>query len=420
MGFFEYVERSWLISFPPQGPPKTCDALKFGVLGVGDIVAMSLIAPANLHPEVIVEGIASRDREKAEEFAKKHGIPKVFGCYLDLVFDPSIDVVYIPLPNNVHIEWALKALSAGKHVLLEKPPASNTTEAELLFQSPLLQSPSPPVLLGAYHYRFQPCYIAFLALLDKPNIIHAKVTLTVLQNPFVKKDLRFVYRLAGGALMDMPYSMVLLRDIFGAEPEECTRCEVATMARPNDPLCDRSYDSFWRFPNGGVGEAKADLVGSTGLALRVTVMDERHWLDEAPNDSEGGKSPSATALVTHRAVVIPDETLPEGQEKLIEVKDEFVVRNKTDGMVVRKWTEKRTKEAYTLQAAGIDRVSAPYWTPYKYQLDEFVNHVRGREGTGVGFSSADGINQMRMTDMAYEKAGLPRRPTSNFRLEEEV
>lgn len=233
------------------------------------------------------------------------------------MFDPSIDVVYIPLSNNLHFEWASRALLAGKHVLVEKPPVSNATEAELLFRSPLLQGPSPPILLGAYSYRFQPSYIAFLALLDKPNIIRAKVTLTVIQNPFVKKDLRFIYRLAGGALMDMPYAIVLLRDIFGAEPEECMRCEVATMRRPNDPLCDHRYDSSWRFPNGGLGEAKAELVGSTGWALRATIMDEHHWLDEAPDDLEGRGSPCALTIVTHRPVLVPDEALPEGQEKIL-------------------------------------------------------------------------------------------------------
>lgn len=89
-------------------------------------------------------------------------------------------------------------------------------------------------------------------------------------------------------------------------------------------------------------------------------------------------------------------------------------------MVVRTWMEHGIKKAYTLREAGIDRDSGPYWTPYKYQLDEFVNHVRGREGTGVWFNSEDGINQMKMTDMAYDKAGLPHRPTSNFRLDDQV
>lgn len=303
-----------------------------------------------------------------------------------------------------------------------------------MFQSPLLQGPSAPVLLAGFHYRFQPCYIAFLALLDRSNIAHAKVNLTVWQNVIFKKDTRFVYDLAGGALLDMPYALVLLRDIFDDEPVECTRCKVDKMASLLDALSERNYDTAWRFPNGGVGEAKADLVGSTGVALRVAFMKQSEWLGEAPNDSESSRTSLAVAEVTHRPVVVPDPRLPEGQEKVltrivkldgnvwgclshrIEVVDKYVVRNMANGQILKKWTDKETKTAYTLQEAGIDLVSSSDWTSYKYQLDQFVNQVRQRQGTGVWISHQDSMRHVRMTDMAYHRAELPVRPTSSFRL----
>ena len=68
-----------------------------------------------------IAAIASRDKEAAEAEAKKLNIPVAFGSYNDLLADPSIDAIYIPLPNHMHVEWAIRCLQAGKHVLCEKP-----------------------------------------------------------------------------------------------------------------------------------------------------------------------------------------------------------------------------------------------------------------------------------------------------------
>jgi len=93
-----------------------------------------------------------------------------------VVNDPSIDAVYIPLPNGLHYEWALKALAKGKHVLLEKPSVNTAAEAELLFRHPLLSKPGAPVLLEAFHYRFQPTWQYFLTLIDRPNLERVEAT----------------------------------------------------------------------------------------------------------------------------------------------------------------------------------------------------------------------------------------------------
>jgi predicted dehydrogenase len=319
-------------------------------------------------------------------------------------------------------------------VLLEKPSVSNATEAELLFRSPLLRAPNAPVLLEAFHYRFEPYWTAFLALLDKPNVTRAKVTMNVPQSFTDKKDLQFRYEVSGGALMDLTYSISLLRDIFGAKPLQCTSCKVKRMLPPSDELCDYGYDATWLFPNGGVGRAAEVLKGTMGWTLRTSLFEEEAWASEAPDDPERG-APMGHASVMHREMVLPDESLPEEQEKVmtrevrmrnyiwgciwhrIDVDDWYIVRNKADGTVVKRWVERGTKKAYTLREAGIDRDSEPYWMSYKYQLDEFVNRVRGRDGTGVWVSGEDSINQMKMIDMAYEKAGLPVRPTTTFRLD---
>ncbi|KAK3692089.1 hypothetical protein B0T22DRAFT_3943 [Podospora appendiculata] len=370
---------------------------------------MAFLTPAKHHPEVIVQAVAARDKKKATDFAKKHGIPQAYGSYDELLDDPSIDAVYIPLPNGLHFEWAVKALAKGKHVLVEKPAVSNATEAELLFRSPHLQGPNARFVLEAFHYRFQPSWLYFMSLLDQPNIAHVKVVMNIAAAMIPEDDIRFRYDLAGGAMMDLTYTMSVLRAVYGAEPAECTACEVTTMPPPND-RCDYKYRGTWRFPNGGTGE----MVGSLQSSIREFL------------------SPVMPAIVTHKPVVVADPALPPGQEKLrtrtvtlhnfavgalwhrIDVVDAFEIRQAATAVVVKKWTTTEYKKAYTLREAGIDLPSETYWLSYKYQLDAFVDRIRGRNGTGTWVEPEDSIGQARMIDMAYAKSGLPLRPTSKF------
>src|SRR5919107_394987 len=104
--------------------------LRIGVLGAAAIVPMALTSPARSVSDVQTVGIAARDPKRAEAFARKHHIPRVHRTYEEVLADPEIDAIYNPLPNSLHAEWTIRALRAGKHVLCEKPFASNTREAE--------------------------------------------------------------------------------------------------------------------------------------------------------------------------------------------------------------------------------------------------------------------------------------------------
>ncbi|KIN03304.1 hypothetical protein OIDMADRAFT_195891, partial [Oidiodendron maius Zn] len=127
-----FVQRIWDISRPIE-TPKSADAVRIGLLGASTTAPLSLITPAKSHPGVVIAAVAARDFKKAEAFAKKHNIAKIHRSYQNLIDDPSIDVIYNPLPNGLHFEWAMRALRAGKHVLLEKPSVSNAAEANTLF-----------------------------------------------------------------------------------------------------------------------------------------------------------------------------------------------------------------------------------------------------------------------------------------------
>ncbi|KAF2258394.1 putative oxidoreductase [Lojkania enalia] len=397
-------------AFNPPTVEKSSGALKFGIIGAANSAAWTLTIPAKLHPEVIVHAVAARDRKRAEEFAKKNGIPVVRDSYQELLDDPEIDCILVPLPNALHFEWAVKAIRAGKHVLLEKPSVSNSIEAELLFKMPELDQPNAPVLLEAFHYRFHPIWSVFMSLVNPADVVHVD-TFSMIPWWFVNKDhIHFNYNLAGGTMMGMgTYNFAALRLIFGAEPEECISADVKAFTEGVHHDCDYEFRAKFRFPNGCIGEAFSTLQGPT------------LW------------HPSY-ATVTHRQVEVPDKTLPPGQEKLVtrevtihgfihaifyhrvDVKESFEIRDKSTKKVIKKWTEKRWQKAYSPKEASGDIAKLDgetYWMSFRYQLEAFVNRIKGRD-TAYWVDREDSLLQMKMVDMAYEKSGLGVRPTSKF------
>jgi predicted dehydrogenase len=333
--------------------------------------------------------------------------------FLELLDDPNIDCILVPLPNALHFEWAVKAIRAGKHVLLEKPSVSNSAEAEILFNLPEFDKPDAPVMLEAFHYRFHPAWTLFRSLITPADVVHVD-TFSMIPWWFVNKDhIHFNYNLAGGTMMGMgTYNFAALRLIFDAEPEECVSCDVKAFTEGIHHDCDYEFKTKFRFPNGGTGEAFSTLQGPT------------FW------------HPSY-ATVTHKQVVVPDKTLPPTQEKLvtrevtingfihafvwhrIDIKESFEIRNIEDGKVIKKWTETNSRKVYKPEEAGgeLDHLNGGNnWMSFRYQLEEFVNRVKGRK-TNYWVSREDSVLQMKMIDMAYEKSGLGVRQGTDFKAE---
>src|SRR5574341_1837223 len=103
--------------------------LRWGLLSTAQI-NRALIPPLRASERNELVAVASRSKEQAESYARQWDIPRAHGSYESLLEDPEVDVIYNPLPNHLHAEWTIKALRAGKHVLCEKPLASNAREAE--------------------------------------------------------------------------------------------------------------------------------------------------------------------------------------------------------------------------------------------------------------------------------------------------
>ena len=218
--------------------------------------------------------------------------------------------------------------------------------------------------------------------------------------------------------MDMgTYAISNLRQVFGADPEECISATARIMPKGYDQQCDEAFEGTWRFPNGGIGSINADLQKRAyGLPAIETPKVE----------------------VKHKEVLVPvsqgDPALQEGQEHFrartvvswncirpahwhrIDILDEHTIKD-SKGTIVKEWTEKQSKKAYTwgdLKAEGTTRVGEDYWSTYRYQLEEFVNKIKGRAGSGIWADGEDSINQMKAIDSGYMKSGLPIRPTSSF------
>ena len=320
-----------------------------------------------------------------------------------LLDDPSIDAVYIPLPAGLHCEWARKAISKGKHVIIEKPATVNAAQSELLFRSPVLQQPNAPVLLEAIHFSFQPTWQYFLTLVDSPNInqvdVIAKLPFYIIPNG----GIRFDYKLGGGSLLELgTYPLYALRKIMGDEPEECVTCKTRNPPPPHD-LCDEAADAVFRFPDGRIGNAVIDLRApiTTFPTFKISVLHKETKIEQSDIPRNHTK--------WRRREIILHNFLISSFWHRIDIEDEYTIRDVTDGRVLRTWTEKKSEKIYSFTDAGIDRTGESFWNSYRHQLEQFVNRVRGREGSGLWVNHEDSIAQARMIDMAYQKSGLPLR-----------
>ena len=192
--------------------------VRWGVLGVAKIATVKVI-PAMRHcRDAEVVGIASRSLERAQRAARELGLPKAYGSYEELLADPEIDAVYIPLPNHLHVPWAIKALEAGKHVLCEKPIGLSSVEAESLIAAgrrhPRLK------LMEAFMYRHHPQWVTAKRLVDEGRLGPLKTVQSFFsyfnRNP---DDVRNRAEIGGGGLMDIGcYPISLSRFLFGREP----------------------------------------------------------------------------------------------------------------------------------------------------------------------------------------------------------
>ncbi len=243
--------------------------VRLGVLGAARIAPAAVVKPARTSVEAEVVGIAARDRARADAFASKHGVPRVFDSYADLLADPDIDAVYNPLPNGLHAEWTIAALDAGKHVLCEKPFTSNTAEAE---QVAATADRTGLVVMEAFHYRYHPLADRMRALVEQGELGTLEHVETVLCFPLPKfSDIRYQYDLGGGATMDVGTYTVHLARLLGLEEPTVT----SARAKLRSPDVDRAMTAELAFPSGHTGRITCSMWSSDVLKTFVRARGSR-------------------------------------------------------------------------------------------------------------------------------------------------
>jgi predicted dehydrogenase len=171
--------------------------VRFGILGAARIAPIAMVNPAAEESEAEVLAVAARDLERARRFAAKHKIPTAYGSYAQLLTDPSIDAVYIAVPNGLHGRWTKAALKAGKHVLCEKPFTANAEEAASVAEA---ARHSGLVVMEAFHYRYHALTARMLEILNSGELGSITKMEAWLCFPLVPpNNVRWDYQLAGGA-----------------------------------------------------------------------------------------------------------------------------------------------------------------------------------------------------------------------------
>ncbi|MEL7022186.1 MAG: Gfo/Idh/MocA family oxidoreductase [Pseudomonadota bacterium] len=321
--------------------------IRIGLLGASRIAPAAIIEPTTGRDDFVVTAIAARSSERAAQFAREHRIETVFANYADLTSAANVDLVYNALPPAGHLEWTLAALAAGKHVLCEKPFAMNANEARVMVA---VADDSRGALLEAFHYRFHPLFDRLLKQVratEFGNIqrfdAHFNVAI-----PFVEGELRHVFELGGGALMDLGcYPLHWARTVFGFEP----RIESAK-ATEGAPGIDLSMHAVLDFD---------------GIEARISC------------DMSETVAPGASAQLCvygeNQTVTVENPIAPHhGHQLIVEAGDR--------------------KEA----------VSVPGRSTYSHQLDHVAEVIAGEATALTG--GADAVANMQAIDRIYTAAGL--------------
>lgn len=194
--------------------------LRWGVLSTAKIGREKVIPALQQSAHNQVVAICSRDLASARAAADSLGIERAYGNYHELLADPNIDAIYNPLPNHLHVDWSIKALEAGKHVLCEKPLGLNTADAQRLVDA--ARAHPQLKVMEAFMYRFHPQWQLAKKLIDEGRIgklrnVHSNFS----YNNREPGNIRNKIEMGGGALLDIGcYSISLSRWLFGEEPDQ--------------------------------------------------------------------------------------------------------------------------------------------------------------------------------------------------------
>lgn len=217
--------------------------VRWGILGTAGIARSQTIPAMQQAENCDLCAIAGRDPEKARSFQEEFGFEKVYTDYDVLLADPDVEAVYIPLPNDLHYEWVLRALNAGKHVLCEKPLALSEAQEDEMFRT---AEANNVYLMEAFAYLHSPLIAALKKELDSGVIGEVRY----LENAFVTSDydisnIRMRKETLGGSLYDLGCYCISQSIWLLGEPER-----VSAAADFSGEGVDRLTTGFLTYPDG--------------------------------------------------------------------------------------------------------------------------------------------------------------------------
>ena len=328
------------------------EPLRIGLLGAARISDMAVIQPSRITGDRLV-AVAARHRTRAEEYALRHGIERVVDDYQAVIEDPEVEVVYNPLANGHHGPWNLRAIAAGKHVLSEKPYASNAAEARQVRDA---AAAAGLQVVEAFHYRYHPLQQRMIELAGSGEIGDVVyVEARMLMPPPPAGDLRWDWDVAGGGLMDVGcYAVHALRDLAGLLGGEPGIVRARAGEIPAHPGIDAWLNADLEFPSGVPARIECSMThGVLDFSLRIV-----------------GSNGEAYAPA-------------------------FVLPHMDDRIIVTVGTEQHVEEMGNRSS-------------YTYMLEA----LRGllHDGTPMVTDADDAVTTMETIDAIYQAAGMPVRP----------
>ena len=246
------------------------EAVRWGLLGTA-IISEKLLVGAARTDLAQVHAVASRDPQRAQDFAARWDIPHWYAGYDELLRDPAVDAVYIPLPNGLHHHWTMQALAAGKHVLCEKPYSRHPHEVNEAFD---LAAQRGRVLSEAYMFRYHPQTVSYASQVALGAIGPIRLIVGSFSWPTdAPGDIRLDPALDGGSLMDVGCYCVSAARLLAGNPQSVVAQSVlgptgvdvmmsASMRFPDGVLAH--FDSGFHLPD----RSHLEITGAKG-SLRV-------------------------------------------------------------------------------------------------------------------------------------------------------
>jgi D-xylose 1-dehydrogenase (NADP+, D-xylono-1,5-lactone-forming) len=318
------------------------------------VIRLALLSTAQINGEIIdgaaacelvsVVGVASRNPARAKAYALEHGLDRSWRSYDELLAEPDVDAVYVALPNALHVEWSIRALEAGKHVLCEKPMGRDPAAVARAFD---VAERAGLVLMEGLMYRHHPQIKRARELLEGGAVGELRLVRTAFCATLGRpEDVRWSPELGGGALLDVGCYCVSGLRLFAGEPESVFAEQTLTSGG-----VDVRFAGTLRFPGGVLGHFSCGL-------------------DTAPSQGLEAVGSNGSLVVSH-----PFTADVEGVE---------------------------VRRGLTFGGLEVEQIEVEHANRYRLQLENFARAIRGDEPPLLG--RVDTVAQARTLDALLRSA----------------